>query len=94
MDMTGRGRGRGRRKRRAGRNARILKKEGKRAGQFIERQTVTLGPIATGRRAEAFESEMKKNWGGKVSRVQKRVKVIRNLRERAKVGERSEGGTE
>lgn len=54
-------------------------------GQFIERQTATLGPIATGRRAKAFESEMKKNWG-KVSGVRKRVKVIRNLQERAEVG--------
>lgn len=47
---------------------------------------MTMGPIATGRRAEAFESEMKNSWGvGGVSRVRKRVKVIRNLRERAKV---------
>lgn len=85
MDMTGRGGGGGR-KRRAGRNAQILKTEGGEArGQFIERQTATLGPIATGRRAKAFESEMKKNWG-KVSGVRKRVKVIRNLQERAEVG--------
>lgn len=55
-------------------------------GQFIERQTVTLGPIATGRRAAAFESEMKKDWGGKVSRVRERMKVIRKLRERVEAG--------
>lgn len=80
MDMTGRGAGRGRRKRRAGRNAQILKEgEGglKHTGQFIERQTVTLGPIATERRAEAFESKMKMTRGRKSER--KRVKVIRNL---------------
>lgn len=53
---------------------------------------MTLGPIATGRRAAAFESEMKKDWGGKVSRVRERMKVIRKLRERVEAGGWGVGG--
>lgn len=83
MDMTGRGGGK-RRKEESAKGRTDTEEAGKHTGQFIERQTVTLGPVATGRRAEASESEMKKNWGGGASRVRKRVKVIRNLWERAK----------
>lgn len=54
-----------RKKEESGKERTDTEEEGKHTGQFIERQTVTLGPIATGRRTEAFESEMKKSRGEK-----------------------------